>query len=501
MTENNSPRHVDFIDQTLRDGPQSLWGMVLEPYEAVDALPHLARAGYRTIDVWGAGSVPVKVRAGSDPWPEIDAIVERLGGNQLRTGLRTITASGFAPAPQSILDLWVQTVIKHGMTSMWLYDCLFDMPQMKHMVDVVLEAGGQPVPAVMYGHTPVHGDDFFADRTRQMAGWEGVESIYIEDAAGVLTHERGKTLLPALREAAEGVLLEAHFHNTTALAPHNYITAIQAGFDSIHTASRPMANGPSLPSTETMATIVEHLGMTHSLDTSTFAPVADNFDYWARTNGHRLGAPADYDPRIYDHQLPGGMTGTLINQLAKQGMSDRFEEVLATIPQVRRELGEPIMATPFSQLVGIQAVMNLITGDPYAMVSDEVIHYTLGHYGPLASPVDPNVADKILSSSRARELESWERPDLSLKEIRQVHGLNISDEELLLRFLSSDEDVDRLLRNPSPVRIDSRRSSNNIVNHVVELINEKTSATSLSVTTPEFRVSLARATNDRAGPM
>jgi oxaloacetate decarboxylase alpha subunit len=238
-----------------------------------------------------------------------------------------------------------------------------------------------------------------------------------------------------------------------------------------------------------MVEIVEHLGLTHSLDRSTFGPVAEAITRAALAGGHPVGVPAEYDPRIYDHQLPGGMTGTLINQLDRHGIKDRLPEVLQAIPQVRLDLGSPIMATPFSQFVGIQAVLNILTGDPYSMVPDEVIHYALGHYGPVPAPIRPDVLDRILSSQRARKLESWVRPDPSLTELRRKFASGISDEELLLRFMMSDEEVDTMIAK-GPIRTDPRRSANHIVEAVTELIAEQRNVTSFAVTTPEFSVNV-----------
>jgi oxaloacetate decarboxylase alpha subunit len=484
--------HIDFVDQTLRDGQQSLWGIKMRAYEAAEALEHLDRTGFHTIDLTGPGMFTVLVREyGDDPWDSTDFLVAGLPDSRLRAGMRTYSVMGFAHAPDSVIDLWVRTLIKHGVTGFWIYDCAYDMQIMKRLSDVIVREGGQSLPSVMYGLTSVHGDDFFADRAAEMASWAGVDSIYVEDAAGVLTPERARTLLPAIRKAAPSPALELHGHATTGLAAHTYIEGINAGFDRIHTASRPMANGASLPSTEAMVTIVESLGHSHSLDTSRFAPVADNFVRAAAEGGHLLGVPAEYDPRVYEHQLPGGMTGTLISQLEKQGMGHRLGEVLEAIPQVRRDFGEPIMATPFSQFVGIQAVLNVVTGDPYSLSPDEVIQYLLGHFGAIRGPVNENVRDRILSSARARELARWERPQPSLSEVRARFSRGISDEELLLRYMNSAEEVDRALGN-GPVRKDPRRSTNAIVQNVVDLVDEKQLVSSLSVSSPQFSITLTK---------
>lgn len=185
------------------------------------------------------------------------------------------------------------------------------------------------------------------------------------------------------------------------------------------------------------------------------------------------------------------MTGTLINQLGKHGMAHRLDEVLAAIPQVRLDFGEPIMATPFSQFVGIQAVLNIVTGDPYSLVPDEVIHYMLGNYGPIHGTVNQNVRDRILSSSRAKQFALWERPEPSLKEIRAKFAMGISDEELLLRYMNSEDEVNKTLA-AGPVRKDPRRSANKVVANVVDLISEKSRVTSFSVSSPKFSVRLAK---------
>jgi oxaloacetate decarboxylase (Na+ extruding) subunit alpha len=485
--------HVEFVDQTLRDGQQSHWGMRMRAYEAAEALPHIARTGFRVVDLTGAGMFTVLLREyADDPWATTDFLVDGLRGNELRSGLRTISVIGFAHTPECIIDLWARTLIKHGVTSFWLYDCLFDLPTMKRLSDVVTAAGGTAVPAVMYGLTSVHDDAFFAAKAAEMASWAGTRTLYVEDAAGVLTPERAATLLPAIRAATGDIPLELHCHATTGLAQHNYVEGLKAGFSWLHTASRPLANGVSLPSTESMVTVVEALGHTHSLDPARFAPVAENFARAARAEGRPLGEVAEYDPRVYHHQVPGGMMGTLRNQLATHGMADRLPQVLAEIPRVRHELGEPIMATPFSQFVGIQAVLNVVTGDRYSMVPDEVVHYVLEHYGPLPAPVDPDVRDRVLSGPRARQLAAWERPDPSLSEVRGRYSPAMSDEELLLRFMTSDEEVDRM-RAAGPIRTDPRWASSAIVTELTDLIAGRDTLTSVSVNRPGLRVTLRRA--------
>ena len=485
---------VRFIDQTLRDGQQSLWGLRMRPFQAAPALPYLDATGFHTIDLTGPGMFTILLRTyKEDPWAATDFLAAGLPHNKLRTATRTNSVGVMGFSPDSVVDLWINCAARHGIGSFWIFDCLFDMPRMKRVCDVVREAGAEPTPCVMYGLTEVHTDEFFADRAREMASWEGVPSIELEDAPGVLKVDRARTLLPAVKAACGDVPLEIHSHNTTGEATRMYIEALLAGIDIIHTCSQPMANGPSNPSTEAMVANVEALGFEHDLDLSQLPPVAAHFREIAETAGpgFELGIPSEYTLAPYEHQLPGGMTGSLKKQLADHGMEDRLQEVLEEIPQVRRELGQPIMATPFSQFVGIQALLNVIGEERYKLVPDEVIQYALGQYGPLMRPVDSEVMDKIMAAERAPDFENWEPPQPTLDELRSRFGRNVSDEELLLRVLWSTEEVDAMVAN-GPIRTDPRTSASEIVENIRDLIAEAGQVRSISVSQPGMSIKLSR---------
>ncbi len=484
--------HVDFIDQTLRDGQQSLWGLRMRPFQAAEALPHLDRTGFRTIDLTGPGMFTILLRTyREDPWAVTDFLTAGLPNNRLRTATRTNSVGVMGFSPDSVVDLWINCAARHGIGSFWFFDCLYDMPRMKRVSTVIADAGAEPTPCVMYGLTDLHTDEFFADRAREMAGWEGVPSVELEDAPGVLKVDRAKTLLPAVKAAVGETPLELHSHNTTGEATRVYIEGLRHGIDIIHTASMTMANGPSLPSTEAMVANLAVLGHEHSLDVSQLPPVAEHFARQAAEAGFETGIPNEYTLAPYEHQLPGGMTGSLKSQLAQHGMEDRLDEVLAEIPRVREELGQPIMATPFSQFVGIQALLNIVSGERYQLVPDEVIQYALGQYGPLMRPVQEDVMDRILAAQRAPHFEKWEPPQPTLDELRSRFGRGISDDELLLRIIFAADEVDAMLAS-GPIRTDPRTSASAIVQNIRDLVDEAQHATSLTISQPGMSLRMRR---------
>jgi oxaloacetate decarboxylase alpha subunit len=255
----------------------------------------------------------------------------------------------------------------------------------------------------------------------------------------------------------------------------------------MHTASRPLANGPSLPSTEAMLDNVRREGHTTNLDEGVLPPIAEHFKFVAEREGYAVGAPNEYFVFNYEHQLPGGMTGTLKNQLAQYNMTHRLQEVLEECAVVRQELGYPVSATPFSQLIGIQSVLNVVTGDRYSIVPDEVVIYSLGHLGPFAAPLDEDVKDRILSSQRGKEFADWEPPQPTLKELRHEYGETLSDEELLLRALIPGPDVDAML----PPRTDYPRFDQAPPGLLHELITA-TKGKHVHIERPDFTLTMRR---------
>jgi oxaloacetate decarboxylase alpha subunit len=444
---------IEIIDQTLRDGQQSYWGMRMRAGQMLPVAEAIDTAGYRTVDLTGSSMFEVLVRfRQEDPWLGLDTIRGALPRSQLRAGTRTNGIVGMNVTPDSIVELWIRTLAKHGIGSLWIFDCLHDVDQMLHVTKVARDAGLEPSPQVNFSESPVHTDEYYGEIIERMVAGGVAETIVLGDEAGVLGPERARRWIRLMKAHAHALPLELHFHNRTAMANLNHIIGVEEGVTIVHSAVSSMANGVSMPSTEVTVDNMRRLGHEVALDDSRLAEVAEHFGALADDEGHQRGAPVEYSVAAIQQQFPGGMMGTLRNQLAQVQMSDRLPEVLEEAIRVRSEMGWPIMATPFSQLVGIQALLNVVQGARYATIPDENLMYLAGWYGTPPGPVDQELLDRASQTERGRVIMAQPHaPQPSLAEIRKEYGEHLSDEELLLRYLIPGPDVDAMYAAARPI--------------------------------------------------
>jgi oxaloacetate decarboxylase (Na+ extruding) subunit alpha len=447
-TADGGKRRIEIVDQTLRDGPQSWWGMRLRKDMGLPMAGELDRTGFHTIDLVGSSIFEVLVRhCKEDPWEQLISLSRAMPQTTVRAGTRSNGIVTFGLTADSVMDLWVQRLCAHGIGSFWIYDGLFNTDKIGRLVKTIQAEGAQALPCILFADSPFHTDEYYAARTRELVAL-GADGIELEDAACLLTPERTRTLVAAIKGAAGDLPVEIHFHSNNALAPINYLEGLLAGADRVHTASRPLAAGVSLPSTENTIANLRYAGFEVDLDESRLGPVEQHILRVAEYEGLPVGVPAEYSLFQYRHQLPGGMAGTFKDQLKARGMEDRFEEVLDEMSRVREELGYPVMATPFSQLVGTQAVLNVVTGKRYSVIPDEVLIYAHGFYGDPVAPLDPDVLDTMMSSPKAKSYTDWQPPQPGLEELRNRFGSGISDDELILRLLVPENDIDVMRATP-----------------------------------------------------
>lgn len=438
---------LQFVDQTLRDAQQSLWGFRMSTEQLAPILPVIDQVGYEAIATVGARGIIVTMRAfNEDPFERMRLMSRKLEKTPLRGSFWAWNLQGWDLEPLAAIELWIKVQVANGIRSFWICDYQNLNDRLSHLVGIAKSLGAEIVVALLYSASPVHTDQYFEDRARKIAEVPGVDAIHVEDASGILTPERTREIIPAIRRGSNNLPIQFHAHCTNGLAPLCYLEAIKLGLTTLHTAVSPLANANSLPSIEQTLSDAQGLGYASDLDMDALQAVSDHFTDIALKNDLPMGKPSKYDDFLYEHQLPGGMMGTLKNQLTELGMADRMDELLEEVARIRKDFGYPVMATPYSQIVGTQAVFNITTGERYKMVPDEVIKYTAGVYGEPNGPMDTEVKDKILSSPKAKKFANWAPPDISLNDIRKEIGSDLSDEQLLLRLLNPDAKVKAKLR-------------------------------------------------------
>ena len=450
-------KKIEFIDQTIRDAQQSLWGYLMRTDHITPIAEAMDRVGYKAIATVGSQAFTVQVRTlQEDPWERIRLLSRLITKTPIRGSYVIFALSSFdLSTPRDIIALWIKRSVANGIKSFWVCDYQTDMEKFIYFARIAKEEGAEVVPSLMYTSSPVHTNELWASKTRMIASARDcVDRIMIEDASGVITPEATRKLVATVLANCEGLPVEFHSHCNPGLAPLCYLEAIKAGITTLHTAVAPLANGTSLPAIETILHNAKKLGFTSDIDEDALAQVSAHFRKVAEEEGLPIGVPTEYDVFHYEHQVPGGMMTNLTRQLREVGMLNRLDEILDEVVLVRKDFGYPVMATPYSQIVGAQAVENVISGERYKQFTDEAIKYLLGYYGEPVGPVDQNVKDKVMSLSRTKEFINWQ-PENYLKpvdELRREIGPDLSDDDLILKILIPGQPVKRVERKKSVKR-------------------------------------------------
>ncbi|MGA2518914.1 MAG: pyruvate carboxylase subunit B [Thermodesulfobacteriota bacterium] len=431
---------IEFVDQTLRDGQQSLWGYMMRTDHMIPIAEVMDRVGYRAIATVGSQAFTVQVRKlNEDPWERIRVLSKLITRTPLRGSYQIDSLSSFdLSTPRDIITLWIKRSVTNGIKSFWVCDYQYNMEKFIYFARIAKAQGTEVVPVLAFTSSPVHSNEHWARKTRRLVeAKDCIDGIMIEDPAGIIRPEDIRKLVLTVQKNCEGIPLEFHSHCNSGLAPLCYLEAIQLGITTVHTAVGPLANGTSVPAIETILKNARRLGFSSDLDEDALAAVSAHFRKIAEKEGLPIGVPMEYDLFHFEHQLPGGMMTNLTRQLREVGIEHRLDEILEEIILVRKEFGYPVMGTPYSQIVGAQAVENVVSGERYKNITDEAIKYVLGYYGEPVVPVDQNVMDRVMSLPRTKEFLDWkpEGYEKSVEELRREIGPELSDDELLLRIL------------------------------------------------------------------
>ncbi len=482
---------IHFVDTTLRDGQQSLWALGMRTAAMLPIAAQMDRGGFESMEFFVSIMIKKYVRElKENPWVWLRQGSACFRHTRLRNHGGMHGSGAFEKLPAAVMKLLVERVVSYGITLTRTSNCWNDFEILGEELKDLRAIGMETVVNLIYSVSPRHSDAYYADKARQAASIRPYR-ICFKDVGGLLTPERARTLLPTILKNAGDVPVEYHAHCNNGLAPLCYLEAVKLGITTLHTAIPPLANGSSQPSVFNVAKNLRALGHTPVLHEAEVRPVEEHFTAVAKRDGFPVGKPFAYDESQYLHQVPGGVISNLRHQLRLIGKEDRLEQTLEEAARVRADFGYPIMVTPLSQFVVSQAAINVIVGERYKEVTDQVIQYALGLWGKDAPALlDRNVKDKILSRRRAKEWEAWKPAEPSLQEVRnKFGGPSVSDEELLLRVYAGEAAAKALATAGAPR---AYLSAQQPLIRLIEELSRKKGCSQIFIRRPDFSLKLSK---------
>ena len=393
---------IRFTETVLRDANQSLIATRM-PYDSFEPiLSAMDSAGFYSVECWGGATFDVCLRyLGEDPWERLRKIRAKMPNTKLQMLLRGQNILGYRHYPDDIVRRFVRASVRNGIDIIRIFDALNDPVNIRVALEETLKCGAEASAAISYTTSPVHTLDKYVELVRELKSM-GASTICIKDMAGILSPKNAYELVSAIKDAVD-LPVAVHTHCTTGLAFMTCLKAAEAGADIIDTAISPFSGGASHPATETLDYALRELGWESGLNTEVLNEMATFF------KGIRNDALKDgtlnpismaTDTQCLSYQIPGGMLSNLLSQLKMMNKLSKFDEALEETPRVRRELGYPPLVTPTSQMVGTQAVQNVLAGERYKNVGSEVKAYCRGEYGTPPAPIDEAVRRKILGDEQ-----------------------------------------------------------------------------------------------------
>ncbi|WP_026573062.1 hypothetical protein [Bacillus sp. UNC438CL73TsuS30] len=453
-------KELQYVDTTLRDGTQSLWAAESRTGMVEAVAEDLDKAGFQVVEV---PLMPYNFKKiirdlKEDPWELTKIVGEKMpNAKKAFMGEPGLVLFELLETPPSVAKLFYDLLIERGalnrvQTMANIFGNLkTDFPW---FLPYLRSKGMEIAHAVAYSISPRHTDEYFAKKTKEVAA-NKPDVIYFKDAAGLLTVESLRRLLPIIIENSNGIPVEFHTHGTTGLADELYVEAMKLGVRTLHTAIPPLAGGSGQPSVFTTVANAKYLDFDHNLDLERIQRISDRLMVVAKADNLPIGAPLEYDYSQYIHQVPGGVISNLHHQLKAMNLHNRVNEVVEESIRIRAELGYPVMITPYSQFMVTQAAINVATGERYKVVIDELIQFAAGIYSEDSGylMMDQNLKDKFLNLPRAKELHYEAVEDIPIKKVKeQFGGPTLSDEEFMLRYImKGTKDIEEM-RKAGPYR-------------------------------------------------
>ena len=389
---------LQIMDTTIRDGQQSLWATRMPIGDMLPILPKMDRVGYWAIEAWGGATFDTCLRfLDENPWDRLRSIKSKTPNTRLSMLSRGQNLVGYKHYSKDIVNRFIAAAHRNGIDVFRVFDALNDIRNVVDNAEAIKACGGHFEGAISYTLSPVHTLDSFLEYGQQLKDL-GADSIAIKDMAGMLTPYRTERIVKAFN-AEPGLPIHVHCHYVGGMAPANYLKAAEAGAAIVDTASAPLAFGNSQPAVEMLVAAMQESRYDTGLDLGLLFEISE---YWeeVRKRGHyKRGVSSLTHMKVYSHQVPGGMMSNLMSQLEIQNAIDRLDDVMEEIPRVRAEVGYPPLVTPLSQIVGTQAVFNVLTGKRWSVVSKEMKDYICGYYGKAPGPMSPEVVNRVVGES------------------------------------------------------------------------------------------------------
>ncbi|TVP78791.1 sodium-extruding oxaloacetate decarboxylase subunit alpha [Thioalkalivibrio sp.] len=422
---------VHITDVTLRDGHQSLIATRLRTEDMLPICPQLDRIGFHSLEAWGGATFDACVRfLKEDPWERLQRLKAALPNTPLQMLLRGQNLLGYRHYGDDVVRSFVQRSAEGGIGIFRIFDAMNDVRNLRVAIEATRDAGAHAQGTICYTTSPVHTARQFVAMAREMVDM-GAQSVAIKDMAGLLTPTATRELVGDLVEAVD-VPIHLHAHATSGLSELCHWQAIEAGCHHIETAISSFAGGTSHPPTESMVAALAGTRFDTGLDLEALQEIGAYFrevrKKYARFESDYTGV----DTRVQINQVPGGMISNLANQLRDQDALDKFDAVLVEIPTVREDLGYPPLVTPTSQIVGTQAVMNVLAGERYKVITNEVKHYLMGHYGKTPGPVNPIIRGKAIGNAEVLDCRPADRIAPEMDSLRvEIGELALNEEDVL----------------------------------------------------------------------
>ncbi|MDI9623585.1 MAG: sodium-extruding oxaloacetate decarboxylase subunit alpha [Methanothermobacter sp.] len=393
-------KRIKIVETAFRDAHQSLLATRMRTRDMLPIAEDMDKVGFFSLEAWGGATFDTCIRyLNEDPWERLRKLDEKIKKTPIQMLLRGQNLVGYKHYPDDIVKKFVEKAYENGVDIFRIFDALNDIRNMKYAIKVAKDQGAHVQGTICYTISPYHTLDKYVEFAKELEALE-CDSVAIKDMAGLISPHDAYELVKALKEETD-LLVNLHCHCTSGMTPMSYYAACQAGVDILDTAISPLSWGASQPPTESVVAALKDTPYDTGLNLKKLTQIKKYFEEIREKYKSILDPIAErIDTDVLIYQIPGGMLSNLVAQLKEQDALDRYDDVLKEMPKVRKDMGYPPLVTPTSQIVGIQAVMNVLSGERYKMVSNEVKDYFRGLYGRPPAPLNPEVAAKVIGDQK-----------------------------------------------------------------------------------------------------